>query len=366
MSLSGCVVPFPQKSAWSVTGLLEGALSTQRLAGILRITDGSLDLLTDPGRDGTLATYNPVMVGRGDTSQEIRQRLVGYVLMIAAAATIDPGSLGKIVVEHVGGPDQVDLAALRATIEAARWTTFGRSWLLEADCRHEAVEIALRERASQVGVILSTLHKAAVRGETDLRGLSGLPTYASDDRVRAAEADTPDGQKLPVYVSPGMRFQLSDDQVRELLMGVNLYGDKALAIRELYQNALDACRYRQARQQLLDHNRRKGEPKFPGTTWSGEIRFTQGTDERGHAYLECTDNGVGMGDYELRSVFSRPAPGSPTCRSSSRSRRTGGRRASSSSRTAASASECSATSCSPTRSRSERAASTPTAASGIR
>ncbi|QFZ16527.1 wHTH domain-containing protein [Saccharothrix syringae] len=58
-------------------------------------------------------------------------------------------------------------------------------------------------------------------------------------------APLPDGGLA--YDSHGFRFRLADDRIQELLMGKQLYGDPGLAVRELYQNALDACRYRKAR-----------------------------------------------------------------------------------------------------------------------
>ncbi len=76
-------------------------------------------------------------------------------------------------------------------------------------------------------------------------------------------------------------------------MGVRLYGDPSLAIRELYQNALDACRYRDLR------------TRYQGFPYRGRISFAQGFDEAGREYIECVDNGVGMGRTELENVFSK-------------------------------------------------------------
>ena len=80
-------------------------------------------------------------------------------------------------------------------------------------------------------------------------------------------------------------------------MGRQLYGDRELAIRELYQNALDACRWRQTR---YDYLTRKGiEPAF----WEGLIRFRQDVDADGRPYIDCEDNGVGMDINTLKHVF---------------------------------------------------------------
>src|SRR3982074_2018035 len=101
------------------------------------------------------------------------------------------------------------------------------------------------------------------------------------------------------YHSAGVRFRLAEDRVQELLMGEQLYGDPALAIRELYQNALDACRYREAR---TEYQRRTLDREIE---WAGLVRFTQGEDGDGRPYLDCTDNGIGMGVRELSEVFAQ-------------------------------------------------------------
>ncbi|MFD0854338.1 hypothetical protein ACFQ07_19020, partial [Actinomadura adrarensis] len=94
------------------------------------------------------------------------------------------------------------------------------------------------------------------------------------------------------------RFRLDERRVQDLLMGEQLYQDRGLAIRELYQNALDACRYRRAR---LAYLTRRGDW---ADDWTGRIQFTQGT-ENGRAYLECRDNGVGMTEAVLTEVFAQ-------------------------------------------------------------
>ena len=98
---------------------------------------------------------------------------------------------------------------------------------------------------------------------------------------------------------PQERYRLDDESVRELLMGTQLYQERGVAIRELYQNALDALRYRTARYEYL---RRRTGASVP---WQGSIEFFQGVDDSGRAFLDCVDNGIGMGEEELRTCFSR-------------------------------------------------------------
>ncbi|WP_147304028.1 wHTH domain-containing protein [Subtercola boreus] len=94
-----------------------------------------------------------------------------------------------------------------------------------------------------------------------------------------------------------MRFELDESAVRDLLMGESLYGDASLALRELYQNAVDACRH-------LDARRRYLHRAVPAPA-ERRIRFLDGVDVDGAMFVECADTGVGMGLPELKQAFSR-------------------------------------------------------------
>ena len=71
----------------------------------------------------------------------------------------------------------------------------------------------------------------------------------------------------------------------------------------MYQNALDACRYRDAR---LKYLKQQGKLRQSDEDWEGRIIFRQRNDEEhGRAYIECEDNGVGMGMTHLSKCFAR-------------------------------------------------------------
>jgi hypothetical protein len=79
----------------------------------------------------------------------------------------------------------------------------------------------------------------------------------------------------------GLCFKLNQSKILELLMGTNLYKDKFLCLREIYQNAMDTCR------NMIGYN--------PGH--KGYIEF--GMDEEtvdgvNRKFLYCMDNGMGM------------------------------------------------------------------------
>lgn len=79
----------------------------------------------------------------------------------------------------------------------------------------------------------------------------------------------------------GKKFRLEQNNILQLLMGLKLYDSEYDGIRELYQNALDACRCMISRH------------KATGKMAEGVIEFGIQEDNKGR-YLYCKDNGIGM------------------------------------------------------------------------
>jgi HSP90 family molecular chaperone len=75
-------------------------------------------------------------------------------------------------------------------------------------------------------------------------------------------------------------------------MGTNLYTEKTVALRELLQNSIDACRCRKAKE----------------AGYEGKISYKQvkeHTDEGEIRKIIVEDNGVGMDDYVIENYFMR-------------------------------------------------------------
>ncbi|MET9594553.1 caspase family protein [Streptomyces sp. NPDC006516] len=264
--------------------LVEDVLEPRLLAQLLR----SPQL---PGRPED-ASVGPRSVGVAETAQRVRVHQLAELLRIAHLFAVDPITLSDVVVDHIGIGYAVDLPGLHDTLADVRWESSGRTRVLSATCGHLAVDLGLRQHAAALDTLLARID---IRTGDEERPalLRNLPLHVTAERVTPAVEES--GRLA--YESTELRFRLADDRIQELLMGEELYGDPALAIRELYQNALDACRYRDARTRYL---RATGSQVAP---YKGHITFRQGADEAGH-YLECRDNGIGMGEVELRDVFS--------------------------------------------------------------
>ncbi len=268
----------------SIEHLVDGAANPPRLAELLRTMRADPGFLSRGDRPGALAATAP---------DGVREQLLGFLLAAARGMAIEATALPEVIGEHLGIADPVSPAAILDTVAAATWRPRGAAVVLGAACAHPSIEVALRVHVDMLNQLLAEAHRAAAADES-LHPLLDLPTRVATDDVGPAVIDD-----SPAYQSAGVRFRLAEDRVQELLMGEQLYGDPALAIRELYQNALDACRYREARTEYL---RRAHD--LP-SDWEGQIRFAQGVDDAGRAYLDCVDNGVGMGVRELSEVFSQ-------------------------------------------------------------
>ncbi|GAA4797158.1 HD domain-containing protein [Streptomyces ziwulingensis] len=241
--------------------------------------------LFDPARADHLREDPFDLDFRGRDFQCVRERLVGPLFALAHRMAIEAADLSSVIVRHVGIPDALDLGAFLATAEAASWQFARDGVALKASCSHPAAVAALTEHVRGLEPLLRSVRHA---GAADF---GELPVYTRADDVREVDATG-----RPVAVGGVIRFRIDEERVQELLMGENLYRDRSLAVRELYQNALDACRYRRARSQAAD----------PHSSYPGRIEFVQGWDEEeGRHYLECRDNGVGMDELTLSEVFSQ-------------------------------------------------------------
>lgn len=249
---------------------------------------------------GSLETTSrlPASLG-GSPSDVIRPRLLAALLALAGRQALEPLELGSILVDHIGLSEPLlpSDVVIHAREAAKTWelSASPSRFLLKMACRHPAVDAALCDQVAA----LDGLRRWLAKTESDWlpRGTEILlPEYV--DAISAAPG--PSGRDDVLYERQQIRFTTDADQVKELLMGAQLYGDPELAIRELYQNALDACRYRRAREEYLTRTR----PGYGGG-WEGAIEIEQGIDHDGRPYIECRDNGVGMDEHVLLSCFAR-------------------------------------------------------------
>jgi len=110
------------------------------------------------------------------------------------------------------------------------------------------------------------------------------------DRSKIETKKTIDGK--PEFLYRETQFNLSKNQVIDLLMGTKLYGDPEVALRELLQNSIDACLLRDALEASW------------GSLYKPEIHVKYSTDHD-QDILEITDNGTGMDQYIIDSYYAK-------------------------------------------------------------
>jgi hypothetical protein len=266
----------------------------RQVLGHLTVHPSTSPRINDARGGDDWSTYPPVPGNQWRASDLAR------LLWTAGLQAADPRRMSSVLVDHLGAHEPLDPDDVVAALSA----DFGYDVTLlgEQDdgpyeltvrfaCPHPALHVAVEELAARTNATVSLLHQECQKARTTPPALlRGFPERVTTDQlVPVAER----------YKQPLERFRLAEDEIRPLLMGTQLYGDPMLAVRELYQNALDACRYRDMRRQ---YGAAQGRP---GPDWQPRITFTQGWDADGRPYIECTDNGSGMNRAKLTSMFAR-------------------------------------------------------------
>ncbi|MEU8466415.1 caspase family protein [Streptomyces sp. NPDC029006] len=250
----------------------------------------------------------------GEERWSWRPHDLAALLHLAGLLAIDPRMLDGVLIDHLGPrePTQVrpdGIIGEITTNDGFRPSTDGwpghpaapvqgpsTRWLLVFKCGNAALYTALERLTTRI----VTVSGATRRGQVAMRAgdlLSGLPEVIKTEGLMPRNHG---------FDKPPPRFRLAEDEVKPLIMGTQLYGDRMLAVRELYQNALDACRVRQARRRYSDPARRTGDETEREQLAGCRIVLTQDVDPAtGRAYIECEDNGVGMTAEELRDLFAQ-------------------------------------------------------------
>ncbi len=94
------------------------------------------------------------------------------------------------------------------------------------------------------------------------------------------------------------RFELDDERIYGLLMGGAIYDNPLVAVRELVQNAVDACKLRDALTQLH-------EPFVPMKSKRIFVRYEEANDQQTQPVVSVSDTGTGMDAFVLERYFLR-------------------------------------------------------------
>jgi hypothetical protein len=151
--------------------------------------------------------------------------------------------------------------------------------VVAAECKHPVIEKAIREFC---GLIEREVRDTSTVLAHNTAGVAG--SY----KLRLPIVVRPQVTSVG-YVYKDMSLGMNQVAIMTLLMGEHLYSRKGVALRELIQNAVDACVVRQKLASDKDY--------APAV----DLRLFEGKDNQ--TWVEITDNGIGMDEHVLSEYF---------------------------------------------------------------
>jgi hypothetical protein len=297
-AISALVAPAPLSEVMDDHRVCE-VLSAARLLRFARLMFASFDDVTLDTAGNNRLLDAEVSTGEFDTQLVLNEVRLAHILNMASQLALDPRRMPPLLGEHVGIDVVLSARWIGSQLSRAEWhgrspleassRAGARRWFdLKLDCPNDALDAALLEVVNSLeGYRTRLLQRQDIHFEA-VHNI--LPAGFTANRLNAA----PSGWRP---VRPPLRFELDRSRIISLLMGHQLYGESWPALREVYQNALDACRYRRAMEDLSTH-----DGTSPGRNYRGAILLRFGCDE-GRRFVECVDNGIGMADHHIRRLF---------------------------------------------------------------
>ena len=278
----------------NASGLVNEAVNSMRIIELARCIFSDSERIDRLDRNNALSSEVIIRAGKYN-EQSIREVLLAFLLSLGGKMALDVRGCPEVILDHFGQSDPLLPQEVIKAYKSAVWYPEANGRTLQIRCNHPALDVALNQEVDRAQEVLFRILEKVYKKEDSFETLKNIPNRLTGNEIQPIQSEI----GLPAYQKPHLQFRLSRYEIKELLMGEQLYGDPKLAIRELYQNALDACRYRKARTNYLLQNGGIKESK-----WEPRISFLQGI-ENGRSFIECHDNGVGMSRREITYAFSR-------------------------------------------------------------
>ena len=219
--------------------------------------------------------------------------LIATILRLADILDFDGKRTPSILFSHLYVRHPISIKEWNKHRAIDAWDINPELIQFSAKCTHPAIEASIHEfctlidhELSVCNNIISELNYFNKSKKRDIE--LKIPFKVNREKIKTKTSI----QNKPIYLYKDTKFNLSKNQVIELLMGTKLYGNPEVALRELLQNSIDACLLRQAQ-----------EKKW-GNLYSPEITINYYT-ENGNDVLEVIDNGTGMDQYIIDNYYSK-------------------------------------------------------------
>lgn len=231
------------------------------------------------------------------------------VLRLADLIDLDPERTPKVLLDFImldlkpgvsTGTNRVEKSLLKSAEEWAKHRAILGCMItpeeirIEAKCSHPVVQRGLHEWCDYIDAERRECRLLVQENRGEITAKYKLPL---DNEVRKSFIES-DGS----YIYSDFKFQLDYDRIVTMLMGTELWGNPLIAIRELLQNALDACAHRQS---LSRRMKVHYTPRIHfSITWDRDKRHLS-PHGFGSFILTCEDNGTGMDQHIVENYLMR-------------------------------------------------------------
>jgi len=220
-------------------------------------------------------------------------QLVAVILRLADILDFDAKRTPSMLFSHLFVRHPISIKEWNKHRAIESWSISEEKIQFHAKCEHPAIEASIHDFCDVIDGELSACNNiiSSINDYDRSQGKAHLMHIPFKvDRTKIETKKTISGR--PLYIYQKAQFNLSKNQVIDLLMGTKLYGDPEVALRELLQNSIDACLLRSAME------------KSWGNLYEPEIHIKYST-KSGCDILEIIDNGTGMDQYIIDTYYSK-------------------------------------------------------------
>ncbi|RLA49634.1 MAG: metal-dependent phosphohydrolase [Gammaproteobacteria bacterium] len=220
-------------------------------------------------------------------------QLVAVILRLADILDFDGKRTPSVLFSHLFVRHPISIKEWNKHRAVESWSISEEKIQFHAKCEHPAIEASIHDFCDVIDGELSACNNiiSSINDYDRSQGkkhLMHIPFRVDRTKIETKKAIS----GKPLYLYQKAQFNLSKNQVIDLLMGTKLYGDPEVALRELLQNSIDACLLRSAME------------KSWGNLYEPEIHIKYSA-ESDCDVLEIIDNGTGMDQYIIDTYYSK-------------------------------------------------------------
>jgi hypothetical protein len=213
---------------------------------------------------------------------------IACCLRLADIMDFDRSRTPVVVFQNINFTDPKSWEEWNKHLSVGGWTINEREVSFRTECTHPSFYVAVMEFLDWVDAELSNCRRLVVKeAPTGIAERYRLHLPPVADRWDVEMKDK-------TYLAGGFRFQLEYERIMQLLMDKSLYPDPSLFLRELLQNALDACRNMEALAKEYDYK-----------DYTPRIAVWDYSDDPEDPRVIFQDNGVGMSRKIVENYFMR-------------------------------------------------------------